>query len=63
MKDPHKILGSMIKAGKQIEHPLFLMSKETSIDIFGYVVTEFAGIPIEIDNTLPKDNVYLKSRL
>lgn len=53
----------MIKAGKQIESPLFLMSKETSIDIFGYVVTEFAGIPIEIDNTLPKDNVYLKSRL
>lgn len=63
MKTPHTTLKGMIKAGKQIESPLFLMSKETSIDIFGYVVTEFAGIPIEIDNTLPKDNVYLKSRL
>lgn len=53
----------MIKAGHQIESPLLLMSKETAQEIFGYVVKEFEGIPIKIDNTLPKDNVYLKSRL
>ncbi len=61
MKNPHTTLKGMIKAGKQIENPLFLMSKETAIEIFGYVVKEFEDIPIEIDNTLPKDNVYLKS--
>jgi hypothetical protein len=63
MKNPHTTLKGMIKAGHQIESPLLLMSKETAVEIFGYVVKEFEGIPIEIDNTLPKDNVYLKSRL
>ena len=62
-KDPKTFLKGMIKAGKQIDNPIFLMSKETSDKIFGYVVSEFEDIPIQIDNTLPLDNVYLKSRL
>lgn len=61
MKDPKSTLSGMIKAGKQIDNPVFLMSKETAVDIFGYVVKSFEDIPIEIDDTLPKDNVYLKT--
>ena len=63
MTDPHKKLSSMIRASKQIESPVLSMSKETAMKIFGYVVTEFEGITIRIDETLPLDNIYLKSKV